>query len=104
MGRNSDTFDNVRHWAYKAIREYWRPDYGSSWEYAVLARCETIKMGYDTPMQYSEVKSIARSIAKWTMRHFTLAKFSESQARKGVKGGKCSKGGGRLFCVLLVYH
>ncbi|WP_231855046.1 hypothetical protein [Photobacterium profundum] len=29
------------------------------------------------------------------MRHFTPAKFSKSQARKGVKGGKCSKGGGR---------
>jgi hypothetical protein len=84
------TFDNVRHWAYKAIREYWRPDYGPSWEYAVLARCEAINMGYDTPMQYSEMKSIARSIAKWTMRHFTPVKFSESQARKG--GGRPSIG------------
>ncbi|CAG23627.1 hypothetical RepA protein [Photobacterium profundum SS9] len=26
LGRNSDTFDNVRHWAYTAIREYWRSD------------------------------------------------------------------------------
>ncbi len=54
---------------------------------AVLACCEAVNMGYDTPMQYSEVKaiakSIAKSIAKWTMRHFTPAKFSESQARKG---------------------
>ncbi|WP_227876511.1 hypothetical protein [Photobacterium frigidiphilum] len=61
----------------------------------MLARCEAINMGYDTPM----LKSIAKSIAKWTMRHFTPAKFSESQARKGVKGGrvggKMSNGGGR---------
>ena len=60
-------------------------------ECAVLARCEVINMGYYTPMQYSEVKAIAKSIAKWTMRHFTPAKFSESQAKKGRK----SKGGGR---------
>ncbi|HIF9218377.1 TPA: replication initiation protein, partial [Photobacterium damselae] len=34
---------------------------------------------------------IAKSIAKWTMTHFTPQQFSESQARKGRK----SKGGGR---------
>ncbi|MFC1502808.1 replication initiation protein [Pseudomonadota bacterium] len=95
LGRNCDTFDSVRHWAYKAIRDYWRPDYASSWEDAVLARCEAINMGYVTPMPYSEVKSIAKSIAKWTIKHFTPAKFSESQAVKGAKGGKRSKGGGR---------
>jgi hypothetical protein len=42
-------------------------------------------------MQPSEVKAIAKSIAKWTMIHFTPQRFSESQAKKGRK----SKGGGR---------
>ncbi|HIF9093953.1 TPA: hypothetical protein ACX6NR_002927 [Photobacterium damselae] len=50
-------------------------------------------------MQPSEVRSIAKSIAKWTMTHFTPQQFSELQARKGRKGGKIggrkSKGGGR---------
>ncbi|HIF9218099.1 TPA: replication initiation protein, partial [Photobacterium damselae] len=38
---------------------------------------------------------IAKSIAKWTMTHFTPQRFSESQARKGRKGGHKSTGGGR---------
>jgi hypothetical protein len=42
-------------------------------------------------MQSSEVKAIAKSIAKWTMFHFTPQQFSASQAKKGRK----SKGGGR---------
>ena len=58
---------------------------------AVLARCEAVNVGYIQPMQPSEVKAIAKSIAKWTMTHFTPQRFSESQAKKGRK----SKGGGR---------
>jgi hypothetical protein len=46
-------------------------------------------------MQPSEVKAIAKSIAKWTMIHFTPQRFSESQAKKGRKGGQKSVGGGR---------
>ena len=46
-------------------------------------------------MQPSEVKAIAKSIAKWTMIHFTPQRFSASQAKKGRKGGQKSAGGGR---------
>ncbi|HIF9097712.1 TPA: primase C-terminal domain-containing protein [Photobacterium damselae] len=91
LGRNCDTFDVVRKWAYKAIREYWKPNYQDAWFNAVLARCEAVNLNYVQPMQPSEVRSIAKSIAKWTMTHFTPQQFSESQARKGRK----SKGGGR---------
>ncbi|HIF9499253.1 TPA: replication initiation protein [Photobacterium damselae] len=99
LGRNCDTFDVVRKWAYKAIREYWKPHYQEAWFNAVLARCEAVNLNYVQPMQPSEVRSIAKSVAKWTMTHFTPQQFSDSQARKGHKGGKVggskSKGGGR---------
>ncbi|HIF9201350.1 TPA: primase C-terminal domain-containing protein [Photobacterium damselae] len=78
-------------WIYKAIREYWKPNYQEAWFTAVLARCEAVNLNYVQPMQPSEVRSIAKSIAKWTMTHFTPQQFSESQAKKGRK----SKGGGR---------
>ena len=60
-----------------------------------------------TPLPVSEIKSISKSIANWTFKHFTPSKFRESQAKKGAKGGKAgsledkvkagriSKGGGR---------
>ena len=91
LGRNCDTFEMVRKWAYRAIREYWQPNYQYAWMNAVHARCEAVNVGYIYPMQPSEVKAIAKSIAKWTMIHFTPQRFSASQAKKGRK----SKGGGR---------
>ena len=47
------------------------------------------------PLPVSEVKAIAKSIANWTYREFTPDKFRHSQAKKGAKGGKVSRGGGR---------
>lgn len=95
LGRNCDTFFSVRKWAYKTIRDYWQPNYYRLWSKAVLARVEAQNQIYAQPLANSEVKSIARSVAKWTYREFTPEKFSASQAKKGAKGGKISKGGGR---------
>ena len=69
---------------------------------AVLARCEAVNVGYIQPMQPSEVKAIAKSIAKWTMLHFTPQRFSASQAKKGRKGGQKSVGGGRPLGTIKV--
>ncbi|MGL5037297.1 MAG: replication initiation protein, partial [Aeromonas sp.] len=43
----------------------------------------------------SEIKAIAKSIARWIWQRFTPAGFSQAQAHRGAKGGKVSKGGGR---------
>ncbi len=107
LGRNCELFDNVRHWAYKAIRQYWAPSYKRKWNEAVYKHVEALNYGFISPLPVSEVKSIAKSIANWTYREFTPAKFRQSQAKKGSKGGKAgskedkakagriSKGGGR---------
>ncbi len=42
LGRNVTVFDNVREWAYSAVREYWRPNGYEAWADAVrrgLGRC-----------------------------------------------------------------
>ena len=107
LGRNCELFDNVRHWAYKAIREYWSPNYKCKWNDAVYAQVEALNIQFTAPLPVSEVKAIAKSIANWTYRQFSPAKFRASQAVKGRKGGKAgskedkakagsmSKGGGR---------
>jgi hypothetical protein len=56
---------------------------------------EAINSQFKVPLPVSEVKAIAKSIANWTYREFTPEKFRQSQAKKGAKGGKASKGGGR---------
>jgi hypothetical protein len=95
IGRNCELFDSVRNWAYRAIRDYWAPNYKREWNRAVLERVELQNGQFIEPLPFSEVKAIAKSISNWTYREFTPAKFRASQAKKGAKGGKVSKGGGR---------
>ncbi len=111
LGRNCELFDNTRKWAYKAIREFWQPEYKANWNNAVYSHIEALNGQFITPLPVSEIKSISKSIANWTFKHFTPSKFRESQAKKGAKGGKAgsledkvkagliggtaSKGGGR---------
>ncbi|MCD9489180.1 RepA protein, partial [Photobacterium iliopiscarium] len=95
LGRNCELFENVAHWAYKEVREYWSPDYKSKWQEAVVSHTEALNAQFIEPLPYSEVKSISKSIANFVIRHFSPEKFRESQAIKGRKGGQKSKGGGR---------
>ena len=99
LGRNCELFDTVRQWSYKAIREFWAPNYKRQWNSAVYDQVEAINSQFKVPLPVSEVKAIAKSIANWTYREFTPEKFRHSQAKKGAKGGKVggkvSKGGGR---------
>ncbi len=95
LGRNVELFDTTRKWAYKAIRDHWKPNYRDKWHEAVLSEVDGLNGQFSAPLPYGEVKSIAKSIAKWTYQHFTPAGFSKVQARRGKKGGEKSKGGGR---------
>ena len=87
LGRNCELFENVAHWAYKEVREYWSPDYKSKWQDAVVSHTEALNAQFIEPLPYSEVKSISKSIANFVIRHFSPEKFRESQAIKGRKGG-----------------
>jgi hypothetical protein len=91
LGRNCELFDNTRQWAYRAIREYWAPNYKRKWNAAVYDKVESTNSQFNVPLPMSEVKAIAKSIANWTYREFTPEKFRQSQAKKGAKGGKASK-------------
>ena len=98
LGRNVTVFDNVREWAYTAIRAHWRPNGYDAWLCAVQAACEcTNVFGLEQggPLPVSEIKATAKSIARWVWSRFTPAGFSQVQAHRGAKGGKLSKGGGR---------
>ncbi|WP_223956844.1 LuxR C-terminal-related transcriptional regulator, partial [Aeromonas caviae] len=98
LGRNVALFDNVREWAYSAVREYWRPNGYDAWAEAVRATCDSANafgLEQGGPLPLSEVKATAKSIARWVWRHFTPSEFRAIQATRGAKGGKVSKGGGR---------
>ncbi|MGQ7289815.1 replication initiation protein [Vreelandella venusta] len=84
LGRNCNLFDRLRRWAYRAIRQGW-PD-SDRWYAAVLERARGYNT-FDNVLNDNEVKTIARSVAKYTYRNFSAAGFSAVQAHRGRKGG-----------------
>jgi len=95
-GRNVNIFDATRHWAYKAIRDYWGPDGLPRWQEAVLEHVEALNKRFPAPLPYSEVKAIAKSVAGWTWKRTTpdglrdlieRTHTPEQQRERGRKGG-----------------
>ncbi|HDT5924395.1 TPA: replication initiation protein, partial [Klebsiella pneumoniae subsp. pneumoniae] len=83
LGRNVTVFDNVREWAYTAIRAHWRPNGYDAWLCAVQAACEcTNVFGLEQggPLPHSEIKATAKSIARWTWRNRHCCKVSDEAA------------------------
>ena len=88
LGRNCMMFDNVRFWAYEAIRAFISGSY-DVWHREVLNVAINANGAFLEPLPYSEVKATAKSISRWVWRNHgkAYAKFIERQATKGRKGG-----------------
>lgn len=61
LGRNCELFDTVRQWSYKAIREFWAPNYKRKWNSAVYDQVEALNAQFKVSLPVSEVKAIANS-------------------------------------------
>lgn len=86
LGRNCSVFETVRLWSYSAIRENWRPEGAEKWTEAVFDKCIDVNTFFNVPLAFRELSSIARSIAKWTWRHFRPDELAAWHSRKGRKG------------------
>lgn len=95
LGRNCNLFDSLSKWSYSAIRDYWGPGGYKAWLECVTVQAEQFNI-FDTPLPYSEIRSTAKSVAKWTWANITPVGFrdliarthtSEIQAVRGKKGG-----------------
>jgi len=89
LGRNCCVFHTVRHWAYVEVRQYRAKTY-NQWLESVIAQCCSVNAQFTVPMQYSEVKGIAKSIARWVWKRdgYAYQEFIDRQTRKGQLGGK----------------
>lgn len=88
LGRNCVLFDDVRTWSYSWVREYKRNQVNKeAWFSVVLAQAEKSN-SFQTPLNHSEVRSVAKSVAKWTWRNFNDANFSRIQSERGKLGGR----------------
>lgn len=88
LGRNCCIFHTVRKWAYVEIRKYRGSTY-NAWLQAVVDRCVALNGEFTLPMNYNEVKGIAKSIARWTWKRdsYCYQEFINRQSIKGRKGG-----------------
>lgn len=89
LGRNCYVFHTARHWAYVEIRKYRGKTY-SNWLEAVIEHCLKLNDGITEPMQYNEIKGIAKSISRycWKKDAYFYQEFIDRQSRKGQLGGK----------------
>lgn len=88
LGRNCCVFHTVRHWAYVEVRKFRAKSY-NQWLDHVLAQCCSVNAQFSNPMQYNEVKGIAKSISRWVWKRdgYAYQEFIDRQTRKGKLGG-----------------
>ncbi len=89
LGRNCCVFHTVRHWAYVEVRQY-RAKTFNQWLESVIAQCCSVNAQFTVPLQYNEIKGIAKSIARWVWKRdgYAYQEFIDRQTRKGQLGGK----------------
>lgn len=71
LGRNCTMFEKCRHWAYRQVLNYRLLGDRKGFADAVLKHCESINNGFPSPLNFSEVRSTAKSISTWTWKHYT---------------------------------
>ena len=94
VGRNVSIFNALGpegKWAYSAVRRY-RGQPFAEWHNAVFMQACELNAAFRVPLPFSEIKAIAKSVAKWTWKQDKAhaAEFSRTQAYRGAKGGKAS--------------
>jgi hypothetical protein len=71
LGRNCTMFEKCRLWAYRQVLNYRLMGNRKGFADAVLSHCESINESFPSPLNFSEVKATAKSIAGWTWKHYT---------------------------------
>lgn len=80
-GRNVTLFDSLRGWAYRERLKHKNFD---SWLTACLKQAQMLN-AFSCPLPYSEIKSTAKSVAKWTWQNFNHKSFADIQRKRVQK-------------------
>lgn len=93
FGRNVQLFNTLRKWAYQEIQSGSSMPHYEDWANHVHARAERLNQGLADPLRPIELRSIAKSVARWVWKkgpEGVEALLSERQREKGIKGGLAS--------------
>lgn len=87
LGRNCILFDDLSHWAYRSVRNHWGSG-GDEWVDTVRSAAEAMNEAFPDPLPSSEVRQLARSVARWVWRRMSPEGFREHQAAVGAMKGE----------------
>jgi hypothetical protein len=83
LGRNVAVFDETRRWSYRAILQFKRNDGArDGWRDLCERYARACNNQFATPLPLHEVRTIAKSIAKWTWPRFDEQRFSAVQSQR----------------------
>lgn len=85
LGRNCTVFEKVRFIAYGNVLKFKVESNQKAFFEFVLAACQGVNAGFPTPLEMKEITSIAKSISKWTWKHFKSALMSAEEWQKYVR-------------------
>lgn len=88
LGRNCALFDTVRFYAYRKVGEFRTLGRFVPWLEHLRIIAFQHNQGFAIPLSISEVRGVAKSVAKWTWTKFGGAGFSEIQADRGRRGAE----------------
>lgn len=95
LGRNCDLFDTLRRRAYREVFAFREGGCYETWARFILDTGRKLNT-YAQPLPDSEVKATAKSIAKWTWRHFgqgaAVERFIERQKQRQKRSAMARKG------------
>lgn len=80
-GRNVTLFDGLRFWAYRERLKY---DNFDKWFEACFKHAQMLNQ-FNCPLSYNEIKSTAKSVAKWTWKNLSQSGLSERGRRNAKK-------------------
>ena len=87
VGRNCTVFDDLRHIAYREVREF--KQVGRSMD-EFAARLERVALGinlqFPEALKLSEIRAIVKSVTRWTWLRFSSESFSARQSFLGQRG------------------
>jgi len=94
LARNCQIFEQLRRNAYRMVELYRADANESQWHDYCLSKAHAYNAAFHPPLDDNEVKHIAKSVSRWTWKHYIGLMpddvFSRKQARKGAKGGRIS--------------
>lgn len=96
LGRNCDTFDQLRFWAYVRVDAARQAGSFDAWRTACDQKVQELDQLNTPPLGWSEIKHISKSVATWTWRHYDGASGSGGPNRLaqqlGSLGGRPGHG------------